>query len=141
MNDYANIDNESRFLAWCEWRKWCSILRVKAPCPTPDEIEHGLTDDLPEITSGLPESERKGKCAEKRQELFRYLAITRIKKSAESWLNSRGFLWDDVFFDEFDKYMKQPYEQTGQETRSYNSTYKDYIFYKVETSDDPPMKV
>ena len=32
--------------AWCEWRKWCSILRVKNPQPTRDELDAGKADTL-----------------------------------------------------------------------------------------------
>ena len=36
---------DEEFAAWCEWRKWCSVWRVKEPQATQEELDRGLLDD------------------------------------------------------------------------------------------------
>ena len=40
------LTDAEELAAWEDWRKWCSVLRVRNPRPTQEEISRGLRDQI-----------------------------------------------------------------------------------------------
>ena len=125
--------SEEEFSAWCEWRKWCSVWRVKDPQPTEDELAAGIQDD---------------KTPEEREKYYNYL-YGYVTGSLSKWLNR----WYEMYKEKsrvsanqknelisiFDDYMKSSKKQSaaGFDGRSY----KDYVFHQISESPDAPGRV
>lgn len=123
MNDTMKLE------AWCEWRKWCSILRVKNPQPTRDELDAGKADTL------LPDT---------RKNYHRYLCnciFSGVKRfdlqtdSPYSVYENIGYAHNrEDFLSFFDELMN------GKMPRV-KGIYKNYVFEKAERSAQPPLQV
>ncbi|MBQ8753668.1 MAG: hypothetical protein IJZ19_01415 [Lentisphaeria bacterium] len=117
--------------AWCEWRKWCSIWRVRQPAPSSAEIEAGKTDDIP---------------PEVRQKYFLYLS-RKIDKAIRKKIEVFGvpYYTSDKFdgaelnllnetISAFDDYMN------GSKKRKKDGftgvSYKDYIFHLIASGEN-----
>ena len=124
---------EEEFAAWLEWRKWCSVWRVKDPQPTKEELKSGMTDD---------------KTPDERKRYYAYLygyVSGCISKRLKRWYqvckgNAQMYPGqDDELISVFDDYMKGDKKKisAGFTGRSY----KDYIFYQISKSTDAPGNV
>ncbi len=118
--------------AWCEWRKWCSVFRVKKPNPTQEEIDSGKIDDIEE---------------NQRNELYLYLSrtiVNVISRRLRNWYENPD-LHDDSwgrqcptttetnkkwYLSCFDEWMNG--EKKAKPAGFEGNSYKDYIFYNVE---------
>lgn len=138
MNE--EFTTSEKLAAWYEWRKWCSILRVKDPQPLPEEIARGLTDDL-------TRSERKRfyTYLEKRLKSLiwgKFLNVPGGRTGEEDHVRDRGELPDFIScFDEFMKGEKPKISAEDAAGLGSRNTYKDFIFHKMSVSSDPPLKV
>ena len=125
---------DEEFSAWCEWRKWCSVWRVKDPQVTQEELDRGLLDD---------------KTPSEREIAYDYLykfVSGILKKWVRLWYKTykNGSRvtkkQQDELISVFDDYMKSgkkknlPVDFTG-------TSYKDYVFYQISQSSDPPGQV
>ena len=122
------LNADSKLEAWCEWRKWCSVLRVKDPQPTQYELDAGKTDTL------LPETRWK-------YHLYLRNCIFHGVKNADKTLSAVSiyeFLYQNQnqndFLSFFDDFMNG-------EMPIVKGIYKNYIFKKMENSEDPPLNV
>lgn len=125
---------DEEFTAWCEWRKWCSVWRVKDPQATQEELDRGLLDD---------------KTPAERKIHYDYLygfVSGILKKWVSLWYKTYKSgarvtkNQQDELISVFDEYMKSgkkkdlPVDFTG-------TSYKDYVFYQISQSSDPPGQV
>lgn len=122
------LNADSKLEAWCEWRKWCSVLRVKDPQPTQDELAAGKKDTL------LPETRWKYHLYLRNcifhgvKKLDKTLSAVSIYEFLYQNQNQNDFL---SFFDEL---------MNGKMPRI-KGIYKNYVFEKAERSAQPPLKV
>lgn len=125
------LTEQQKLEAWCEWKKWCSVLRVKNPCPTDEEIADGKADML---------------SSDVRKRYYEYLgndiirgAIPDGDSDYRRWLQYQDERND--FLSCFDLFMKSEKKSETEEFAGRSVTYKDYIFHKMQNSSDPPLKV
>ena len=113
------LNADSKLEAWCEWRKWCSVLRVKDPQPTKDELAAGKKDTL------LPETRWKYHLYLRNcifhgvKKLDKKLSAVSIYEFLYQNQNQNDFL---SFFDDF----------MNGEMPIVKGIYKNYIFKKME---------
>lgn len=122
MNDTEKLSERDQLEAWCEWRKWCSVLRVKDPQPTQDELAVGKKDTL------LPET---------RWEYHKFLSnliFSSIREILFPYIPDLkyGSILED-FLPFFDDCMN------GRMAKI-KGIYKNHTFEKAENSEDPPLK-
>ena len=114
--------------AWCEWRKWCSIWRVKDPIPSKEELDWGIVDD---------------KSPEERTSFFAYLkkkvcnaieVLVKLVLEQNNCDSSFSLINKDLCISAFDEYMKgeKPVKSHGFTGRSY----KDYIFHLIASGEN-----
>ena len=164
------LTDEEKLAAWCEWRKWCSINRVLAPNPTREEIARGVCDELDaslrnqyfRYLSGSIASRLTSLCNEGfyiPEWLSRGAGGDELEEDDNSDLDEtiddeEGYEDDDQpcvadnglkkWIHEFDIYMSGGKKRFSAEDAAHfaaGASYKDYLFYLVEKSEDPPLKV
>lgn len=153
--------NELELAAWLEWKKWCSIFRVYDPQPAKEELEEGKTDDL-------SRTERNKLFSALRNAIFSavngkidgfYFEKTRFadeeegsdndgepcgEENEEETQHRSSCVSDPLapFISTFDEFMKGEKKEKEEDfILSGGITYKDFIFYNVQKSDDLPLKV
>lgn len=132
VNQEKKTMSREQFDAWLEWRKWCSVFRVYAPSPTPEEVQNGLTDD---------------KTPEERKAYFDYLSqvIHKVLRKRLSFQFTQKEFPDTFYpseadsIDCFDKFMKG---EKSKKTNGFSGkSYKDYIFYIMTQKQYSPDQV
>lgn len=179
------LSDTEKFAAWCEWRKWCSVLCVLEPCSADEKREKHWCDDLEApvrrkyydylmnvISSransltwkwiGISLFDRadipdeadldeadldeadfdetaEAKETPRKDESIKDLCNNRVEEGDEK--DANHFISDSrlPFIDFFDGQMKRT--KSEPDVDGLKKTYKDYVFSKVERSQDPPMKV
>jgi len=135
------LSYEDQLAAWNEWRKWCSVMRVRDPRPTRDELERGLADSL-----RRPIRERYYRYMKKL--IFKRLTEQRIEfadTDNESGDREEGkdySGWD--WIQNFDLYMRETKKRVSpQDAAAFaaGGNYKDFVFYLAGSSADDPLKV
>ena len=116
-----DTDKHNELLAWYEWKRLCSVKRVR----------------MPETSEGGHKRDRFTKA--EREEFYLLLVKYLVRKANDICLKALGRKNIDVeknldlFLEHFDVFMlgKKKKEGFGY------VTYKDYIFYKVENPNEP----
>ena len=114
-------DKHNELLAWYEWKRLCSVKRVR----------------MPETSEGVHKRDRFTKA--EREEFYLLLVNYLVRKANDICLKALGRKNIDVgenldlFLEHFDVFMLGKKKKGG---FGY-VTYKDYIFYKVENPNEP----
>ena len=127
------LPDDEMLAAWEDWRKWCSVLRVRNPRPTQEEISRGLRDQIDPQTRERYYSALTGL-------IFRGLENAREKFKKVKFTDEEC----EELIRDFDACMHGKKKRiSAEDAASFaeGGNYKDYIFYLAGKSDDPPLKV
>ena len=158
-------DNYSELKAWMEWKKWCNVFRVLMPQPTSEEIADGKEDDLSPEERQVLYNQLKKILKYNLNRINRMIGVAndesytakskkqdgdkKTEKNRKKRTEDSGVILveqDDTaltsFISCFDDYMKGRKKVINEDFAfSGGVTYKDYVFYKVSTSNDSQLRV